>query len=94
MRDRHSRRSKEKRNSKLERCIPCHSSKLNPHEFIGGFACLAIGCVHGEADKRSGLGRPKRTKNLRFAAAGSDRSTASNCSTEAKPDPSPMLSVY
>jgi len=38
-------------------------SKLNPHEFIGGFERLAITCVHGDGDKRSSPGRPKRTQN-------------------------------
>ena len=37
----------------------CGFSKLNPHEFIGGFERLAITCVHGDADKRSSPGRPK-----------------------------------
>src|ERR1019366_4096784 len=57
----------------------CRSSKLNPHKFIGGFERLAIACVHGEADKRSGPGRPKRTPNPHCAAVGSDRAAPSNC---------------
>jgi AraC-like DNA-binding protein len=38
---------------------PCGSSKLNPRELVGGFERLAIACLHGDADKRSGLGRPE-----------------------------------
>jgi hypothetical protein len=40
----------------------CGFSNPNPHEFIGGFEGLAITCFHGEADKRNGSGRPKRTR--------------------------------
>src|SRR5712692_10307835 len=36
----------------------CPSSELNPHRFIGGFARLAIACLHAHADQRSGPGRP------------------------------------
>jgi hypothetical protein len=44
---------------------PCGSSELNPREFVGGFERLAIACLHGDVDKRSGFGRPKRTPNSR-----------------------------
>jgi hypothetical protein len=35
-------------------------SKLNPHEFIGGFERLAIACLHGDGDKRDSPGRRER----------------------------------
>ena len=41
----------------------CLSSKLNPHEFIGGFERLAIACLHGDLDKRDSPGRRERTPN-------------------------------
>src|SRR5215471_11576043 len=48
----------------------CPSSKLNPHEFIGGLDLLAIVCIYGEADKRSCPGPPKRTPNPHRSGAG------------------------
>src|ERR1700738_2541503 len=40
---------------------PCPSSKRNPHVFFGRFTLVAIACLHGHADQRSGSGRLKRT---------------------------------
>ncbi len=51
----------------------CPSSKLNPHEFIGGFERMAIARVHGDAEKGRGRGRPKRTPNPHRVGAGIDR---------------------
>ena len=70
---------------------PGPSSKLNPHEFIGGFERLAITCLHGDADKRSSPGRPKRTPNPHCAAVGIDRAAPSNCRTGAQPNSSLVL---
>src|SRR5208282_3509773 len=54
-------------------------SKRSPREFIGGFERLAIACLHGDADKRSGPGHPNRTPNPHRAAVGRDRAAAPNC---------------
>jgi hypothetical protein len=70
---------------------PCPSSELNPREFIGGFDLLAIASIHGDADKRSGPGRPKRTPNPHSAGAGIDRAAPSNCSAGAQPNSSSLL---
>jgi hypothetical protein len=72
----------------------CGFSQLNPHEFIGGFEGLAIACLHGSADKRSGLGRPKRIPNPHRATVGRDRAAPSNCGAEAQPNSSPVLSPW
>jgi hypothetical protein len=69
----------------------CGFSKLNPHEFIGGFERMAIACLHGEADKRSGIGRAKRTPNPYLAAFGIDRAAPSNRRAGAQPNSSPLL---
>jgi hypothetical protein len=53
--------------------LRCPLSKLSPHEFIDGFEHLAIAWVHGDADKRSGPGRPKQTPNPHRVGAGIDR---------------------
>jgi hypothetical protein len=58
--------------------IACPSSKPDPPEFLGGFERMAIACLHGDADKRSGLGRAKRTPNPHLAAVGIDRAAPSN----------------
>jgi hypothetical protein len=69
------------------------SSKLNPSEFIGGFDRLAIAWVHGDAEKRSAPGRPKRrTRDPHRAALGIDRAAPSNRRAPAQPNPSPVLS--
>jgi hypothetical protein len=73
---------------------PCPSSKLNRREFIGGFDLLAIACIHGDVDKRSGSGRPKRTPNPHRAGAGIDRAAPSNCSAGAQPKSSPVLPSF
>src|SRR5208282_5530028 len=71
----------------------CGSSNLNPSEFIGGFERLAIACVHGDADKRSAPGRPKRrTPDPHRAAVGIDRAAPSNRRAPAPPNSSPVLS--
>jgi hypothetical protein len=70
----------------------CGFSQLNPHEFIGGFEGLAIAYLHGSADERSGLGRPKRISNPHRATVGRDRAAPSNCGAEAQPNSSPVLS--
>ena len=69
-------------------------SKLNPHEFIGGFERLAIACLHGEADKRSGLGRPKRTPNPHYAGVGTDRAAPSNCRAGGQDNSLPVLPSF
>jgi len=70
----------------------CGFSKRNPHEFIGGFERLAIACLHGDADKRGGPGRWKRTPNPHRAAVGRDRAAPSNRRTGAQRNSSPLLS--
>ena len=70
----------------------CGFSKRNPHEFIGGFERLAIACLHGDADKRGGPGRRKRTPNPHRAAVGRDRAAPSNRRTGAQRNSSPLLS--
>jgi len=73
---------------------PCPFSKLDPRGFIGGFARLAIACLHGGADQQSGPGRPKRTPNPHHAGARSDRAAPSNCRTGAQPNSAPLLPSY
>jgi hypothetical protein len=70
----------------------CGFSKRNPHEFIGGFERLAIACLHGDADKRGGPGRRKRTPNPHRAAVGRDRAAPPNCGARAQRNSSPVLS--
>ena len=72
----------------------CASSKPNPHEFIGGFERLAIACLHGDAGKQSGPGRPKRTPNPHRAGAGIDRPAPSNSRAGAQPNSLPLLPSY
>jgi hypothetical protein len=79
---------------KLAAVIRCSFSKLNPHEFIGGFERLAITCVHGDADERSSPGRPKRTPNLHCAAVGIDRAAPSNRGTRAQRNSSPVFPAH
>ena len=69
----------------------CPSSKLSPREFVGGFERKAIACVHGEADKWSATGRPKRTPNPHRAGVGSDRAAPSNCGAGAQPNSAPCF---
>src|SRR5713101_8794467 len=69
-------------------------SKPNPRGLIGDFAGLAIACLHGHADQRSGPGRPKRTPNPHRAGARSDRAAPSNCSAGAQPNSAPQLPSY
>ena len=68
------------------------SSKLNPHEFIGRFKRMAIACLQGEANKRSGPGRPKRTPDPHLAAFGIERAAPSNRRAGAQPNSSSVLS--
>src|ERR1019366_1361496 len=72
----------------------CGFSKRNPHEFIGGFERLAIACLHGDADKRSRPGRPKRTPNPHRAGAGIDRPAPSNRRAGAQPNSSLLLPSF
>ncbi len=61
--------------SSFRRCRhPCSPSKLDPHGFISRFERLAIACFHGDADKRTGPGRPQPSSKPHRAAIGSDRS--------------------
>jgi len=69
----------------------CPSSKLDPHEFIGDFERLAIACFDGEADKRSGPDRAKRTPNPHRAAVGIDRTAPSNRRAGAQPNSALLL---
>ena len=48
--------------------------------------------MHGDADKRSGPGRPKCVPDPHRAAAGSDRSMPSNRRAGAQRNSSPVLS--
>jgi hypothetical protein len=50
-------------NRYLLREVAYPSSKPDLHELIGGFERMAIACLHGDADQRSGLARklPKRS---------------------------------
>ena len=66
-------------------------SKLDSQGFIGGFERLAIACLHADAEKGGGLGRPKRTANPHCAAVGIDRAAPSNCRAGALPNLSPVL---
>jgi hypothetical protein len=52
---------------------------------------MAIACLHGDADKRSGLGRPKRTPNPHRAAVGRDCPAPSNRRAGAQPNSSSLL---
>jgi hypothetical protein len=47
---------------------------------------MAIACLHGETDKRSSSGRPKRTPNPYVVAVGIDRAAPSNRRAGAQPD--------
>src|ERR1017187_6404449 len=69
----------------------CPFSKPDPREFIGDFERMAIACLHGEADRWSGLGRPKRIPNPFLAAFGIDRAAPSKRRAEAQPNSSPLL---
>jgi hypothetical protein len=69
-------------------------SKLDPHEFIVDLESLAIICVHGDADKRSGRGRPMRTPKPHWAIAGIDRTAPSSCRSGAQPNSSPVFPAY
>jgi hypothetical protein len=71
----------------------CPSSKLNPRELVGGFERLAVGCLDGEADKRSAVTGPQRTSNPHRAAVGIGRPAPSNCRTPAQRNSSPLLSL-
>ena len=54
---------------------------------------MAIGCLYGNADKRSAAARPPRTPNPNCAAVGRDRATPSNCRAGAQRNLSPVLSL-
>jgi hypothetical protein len=68
----------------------CPFSKLNPRRFIGGFARLAIACLHADADQRSRLGRSNepRTRTALVLEA------PSNCRAGAQPNSAPLLPSY
>src|SRR6266851_6563082 len=72
----------------------CPFSKLNRRGFIGGFARLAIACLHGHADQQSRPGRAKRTPNPHRAVAGGYRVAPPNCRAGAQPNSAPLPPSY
>jgi hypothetical protein len=80
----------------LEQLRTCPFSKLNPRGFIGRFDGPELASVHGDAEKWSIAGRPKRTPDPHRAGEVSEMIALRHqiAVWELQPNSSPVLSTF
>ncbi len=79
---------------KDQQCCAAKRSIYDPRGFIGGFDRLRKVCVHGDAEQRSIVDRPKRTPNPHGIGVKNDRAPPPNSSADAQPKFSAVLASF